>query len=362
MIRIAVYRPDGHSGPGRLGEAELDATVTGHAELACAEVTVRDERGGELLCGNDFVFDPAAGGGPLATARADRQARAFGLGNAAFWAQLLLRRAAHVLQRPLPRLSLRIGLHDSPSRRWGGGHYRLPGAASPAESSPLAAAGEVHLGGGQRYLPTTGRGAAYFHAPAHNTAIVLHEVGHHICRHTADFRVNRWRHADDQHNGKVALDEGTADFLAAFMLGTPDLYRWHRAHLPASDPRRRLLQRRWTMAYLRPGSGGLAHANGTIWASALWTAYLRVPSGDAERFLRMVLLGLAGLGARSARQPDERFRRTQFSELLRAVVAADCGLAPVVLAAMADHGIGLDASNVELRQRFRALRPAASGR
>ncbi len=352
-----VYRPDG-PGPGRLSEVRLDVGVTGPAEMSCAEVTVRDERGGDLLGGPDLVFDPAAGGGPLATAQAERQARAFGIGNAVYWAQQLLRRVNSALRHPLPPLLLRIGMHGTPSR-WGGGHYRLPGVASPAEPNQLSATGEVHLGGGRAYLPKAKDGGnAYFHAPAHNSAIVLHEVGHHICRHTADFRVNRRRPAGDQHNGKIALDEGTSDFLTAFMLGTPDIYRWQRGQLPPTDPRRRLLRAGATMAHLRPGSGGLAHSNGTIWASALWTAYQRVldSGADKDRFLRMVIRGMAGLGATEAPTADEQFRRTQFCELLAETVAVDPALAPTVLAAMAEHGIKPDTSNVELREQLRADR------
>ncbi|MCQ4040675.1 hypothetical protein ACFOSC_22215 [Streptantibioticus rubrisoli] len=351
-MRAAVYLPDGGIGPGRLAEVELAAEVAGPAELALPEVTVRDERGGELLHRPDLVYEPAAGGGPLAGVEAERQARAFGLANVAYHARRALRFAADLLGAPLPHLVVRVGAHSSASR-WGGGHYRLPGDTDPPEPYPVAETGEVHLGGGRAFVP--GTGTPYFHAPAHNAAIVYHEVGHHICRHTADFRANRLRPPDDQHSGKVALDEGTADFLTALLLGTPDIYGWHRRHIPQWDPRRRQLDARWTMAYLRPKSGGHAHANGTIWASALWTARGRVLAhgGDGERFDRMLMRALSGLGSCDGPVEREQDRRNRFGELLGELLAADAELAPVVRAAMADHGIHTEGSNAQLRARMR---------
>ncbi|MCQ4082345.1 hypothetical protein NGB36_17500 [Streptomyces sp. RB6PN25] len=362
MIRVAAYLPDGRPGPGRLAEVELEATVTGPAELTLPHLTVRDERGGDLLDPADtLVQPPAAGGGPLAGAQADGRARAFGITNAAYHARRALDFAARLLDRPLPHLLVRIGMHDAP-KRWGGGHYRLPGAAMPAEPYDVSPTGEVHLGGGRTFVHSPdGCDARYFHAPAHNASIVYHEVGHHICRHTADFRVNSSRPRGEQHNGKVALDEGTADFLAAVLLGTPDIYGWHRGHIPQWDPRRRRLDPRWTMAYLRPGNGGQAHANGTIWASALWSARERVlaEGGGPDDFGRMLLGGLSRLGACEGPVSEERDRRNRFSELLRELAAADPALAPAVLAAMADHGIFPEGRNAHLRERMRAGSNAA---
>jgi hypothetical protein len=373
MIRVAAYLPDGRTGPGRLAEVELEATVTGPAELALPQLTVRDERGGELLDPTGtLVYDPAAGGGPLAGATADRQARAFGITNTAYHAHRALHFATRLLGRPLPHLLVRIGVHNAP-KRWGGGHYRLPGAATPAEPYDVAPTGEVHLGGGRTFLhgpagaagggPPAEQGQAapdgvtrYFHVPAHNASIIYHEVGHHICRHTADFRVNRSRPPGEQHNGKVALDEGTADFLAAVLLDTPDIYGWHRGHIPQWDPRRRRLDPRWTMAYLRPGNGGQAHANGTIWASALWSARERVltEGSTPDEFARMLLNGLTGLGTGEGPVAEERDKRNRFSELLSELAAADSALAPTVLAAMADHGILPEGRNASLRERMQA--------
>jgi hypothetical protein len=363
MTRAAVYVPDGRPGPGRLSEVDLDVLGLGPAELVVPEVTVRDERGGELFDGAALVFDPAAGGGPLAGQGADRQARAFGVVNAAFHAQRALRYAADLLGHSLPRLLVRIGMHNEP-RRWGGGHYRLP---DPADDEPVRVHpdGEVHLGGGAAFVRY--RGGRYFHAPAHNAAIVYHEAGHHLARHTADFRLNRLRPPDNQISGKTGIDEGTADVIAAAMLARPDVYAWHRAHIPESDQRRRKLDRRWTMAVFRGGRDHDQHADGTVWASACWSARERVVAAGwpPTRFDAMLLRGLEQFdrdnrpGALSGNGTAERARadalrpRRHFSRLLAAMITADSQLAPLVLAAMAEHGIRTGASNAELREAAR---------
>jgi hypothetical protein len=340
-----VYLPDGRPGLGQLGEASLDVLDMGHSELVLPEATVRDERGGRLF-DDELVFGPAQGGGPLADLAGDRQARAFGVVNAAFHTQRALRFAAGLLGYPLPGLLVRIGTHDRP-HRWGGGHYRLP-ASSCAEVRP---AGEVHLGGGRKFLAAPG-GRPYFHAPAHNAAIVYHEVGHHICRHTADFRLNRLRPPQRQTNKKIALDEGTADLIAALLLGTPDIYGWHRRAIPESDLRRRKLDRRWTMAHFRRGGDRDPHAAGTVWASACWSARQAVVAAgaDAVRFDAMLLRGLERLGhdGSPARTVQARRDRRHFSRLLAAMAPVDPELAPVVLTAMAGHGIRMGASNAQL--------------
>ncbi|MBV9023819.1 MAG: hypothetical protein JO362_08485 [Streptomycetaceae bacterium] len=358
MMRIAAYLMEDHlhadrrTGPGRLAEVDLEATVTGPAELTLAGLTVRDGRGDDLFGSADaqaYVFDPASGGGPLAGPEAEHQARGFGVTNAAYHAARALSLAARLLDRPLPPLLIRIGPHSFPGRSWGGGHYRLPGAASPPEPDLLAPSGEIHLGTGRRFVEEHDpRRPRYFHAPTHNRAIIYHEVGHHICRHTADFRANRLSPPHDQHNGKVALDEGTADFLTAVLLGTPDIYGWHRGHIPPWDPRRRRLDVRWTTAYLRPGSGQ-AHANGTVWASALWTARERVREADGTGFTRSLCTAMSRLGSREGEVSEEQQRRSCFSQLLRELLAADPAIAPTVTAAMADHGILPYGLNSELR-------------
>ncbi|MCX4790806.1 hypothetical protein OG369_33010 [Streptomyces sp. NBC_01221] len=363
MIRVTAYLTDHHlgpgglAGPGRPTEVDLDATVTGPAELSLAGLTVRDERGGDLFRRpgeHGYLFDPAAGGGPLAGPEAQYQARGFGVTNTAYHAARVLDLAARLLDRPLPPLVIRIGPHSVPGRGWGGGHYRLPGEASPPEPEPPARSGEIHLGAGRRFTERPDPGCSrYFHAPAHNPAIIYHEVGHHICHHTADFRANRLRPPLDQHNGKVALDEGTADFLAAVLLGTPDIYGWHRGLIPPWDPRRRQLDARWTTACMCPGNGR-AHANGTVWASALWTAHERVRQAGGAGITRTLLTAMTRFGSHGADAAEEQQRRNRFSELLRELLAADPAIAPVVAGAMADHGILPYGRNWELRARMQA--------
>jgi hypothetical protein len=349
MTTALVYVTDGNLGPGRLTQADLDVVAAGPTELVLPEVTVRDERGGYLM-GDDLCFDPCYGGGPLCHEALDRQARAFGIVNAAYHAQRAMRLANTAMGVSLPSLLVRIGAHER--RRWGGGHYRLPNPASLEECGLVDRAGEVHLGGGASFVTWAGR--PYFHAPAHNAAIVYHEVGHHVCRHTADFRLNRLRDPQHQTNRKVALDEGTADYLTAALAGSPDIYGWHRQHIPESDQRRRRLDPQWTMMWFRGGRND-PHADGTVWASALWSARQAVACAAAgpRRMDVMLLQGLLRLGQDLPDRIDELHlrRRRYFSGLLEAIAASDPALGPVVLQAMARHGIEPGASNAVLRER-----------
>ncbi|MBO0875110.1 MAG: hypothetical protein J2P19_17145 [Pseudonocardia sp.] len=366
MINCSAYLPDDAGGPGRLAEVGLDVLDIRPAELVLPEATVRDERGGRLLT-DGLIVDPAGGGGPFAEAGLDHQARAFGLTNAAFHTQRALRYVTGLLGRPLPRLVVRIGMHERP-RRWGGGHYRLPARDyDPEETEPIAPTGEVHLGGGRGLLPTPGA-RPYFAAPAHNMAIVYHEVGHHVCRHTADFRLNRPRPPNRQTNKKIALDEGCCDLLAAILLGTHDIYRWHRAALPPWDRRRRALGRQWTMAHFRGGRSD-PHADGTVWASACWSARESVVAAgyDPARFDRMLWRGLelggAAVAAELGGEVDAQALRLRrhVARQLEAMLRVDPDLADPVLAAMAQHGIWPGASNAELREADRAGRRAVVG-
>ena len=355
MTVASVYLPDGRPGPGRLSEVDVEVLGVGPAELVLPEATIRDERGGPLFDGTRRVlaFEPASGGGPLAPVAVDLRARAFGVVNTAFHVQRALRFAAGLLGRPLPRLLVRIGMHDQP--RWGGGHYRLPRPGDEEEPAPVQTSGEVHLGGGRAFLTTPSR---YFHAPAHNNAIIYHEVGHHLCRHTADFRLNRLRNARGPAPTMVALDEGTADAVTAILLGTPDIYGWHRRHIPVSDQRRRMLDARWTMAHFRGGREADPHADGTVWASACWSARRRVAAAGADqaRFDALLLRGLDLAGQDDVVDPfaDALRRRRHFSRLLAAMTRVDPDLAPEVLGAMAEHGIHPGASNAELSESARA--------
>jgi hypothetical protein len=221
----------------------------------------------------------------------------------------------------------------------------------------------VHLGGGRAFITSPDR-RRYFHAPAHNAAIIYHEIGHHLCRHTADFRLNRLRPAQLQTNTKVALDEGTADVVTAILLRTADIYGWHRWDIPEWDQRRRKLDPRWTMAHFHGGRDEDPHADGTIWASACWSARRAVTAAGADpaRFDALLLRGLELTGDDEATPAEEALRRRRhFSRLLAAMTRADRELAPVVLTAMAAHGIRRGESNAELRQAARAGQDQAVG-
>jgi hypothetical protein len=354
MTGALVYVADGHPGLGRLARAELAVVAVGPADLVLADVTVSDARGGHLIDGgDDLCFSPAGGGGPLCDEPVDGQARAFGIVNVAYHAQRAMRFAADLLGRRLPHLRIRVGTHED--QRWGGGHYRLPSPATSTECGPVAPAGEVHLGRGASFVRW--QDALYFHAPAHHAAIIYHEVGHHICRHTADFRLNCLRDPQHQTSRKIALDEGTADYISAVLTGTADIYGWHRGHLPDWDRRRRRLDPQWTMKWFNGGDSD-PHADGTVWASALWSARQAVAATGADpgRMDEMVLRGMWRLGQqRPDRLAETHLRqRRHFSRLVDEIVATGPSLAPVVLAAMSEHGIEPGASNAELRDRSRA--------
>jgi hypothetical protein len=367
VVAAGVYLPDGRGGPGVYREVGLEVVAVRAAGLVLPEVSVIDERGGELFTDGSLVCDPAGGGGPLAGAAAQRSARAFGVVHTGFHVQRALRWWGRVLGRRLPPLVVRIGMHEQP-RRWGGGHYRLPGQGAQADPDALTPTGEIHLGGGAGFVaaPDTDRtihrgtgegGGRYFHAPSHNTAIIYHEVGHHVCRHTADFRLNQLRPPWGQTNKKTALDEGTADVLTAILLDTPDIYGWHRAQVPINEQRRRRLDPRWTMAHFHGGAGHDPHADGTVWASACWSARQRIiaTGTDPARFDTLLLRALDHTGTDTAAglTPDTLRQRRHFSRLLTAMTHTDPDLAPHIHTAMAHHGIHPGLSNHDLSQAAR---------
>lgn len=266
-----------------------------------------------------------------------------------------------LLGSPLPPLLVRVGDHAAHWPRWAGGHYRLPARRYRVPESVTAAAGEIHLGPGRKLRPAPdGR---LWDAGAHNPAIVAHEFGHHVIRHTADPRVNRRADPHDQDNRKTALDEGTADYLAAVLLGTPDIYAWHRPRAARGSPRRRDLDAERTMATFRGGRDADPHEDGSIWASALWAARVAVAerTGAPERFDTLVLDALCRIGASDPDLPTRETRRLRrhFGGALAALLAADgargAGVGHLVERAFAARGIRAGARNAELRARAGAL-------
>jgi hypothetical protein len=358
-VHALAWSGGGDSPPGRLSEVTLEVERVEPAALVCPLVTVRCEHEGALLDGDDLRFDPRDGGGPAATTEHRRDALAFGVVNTAYHAQRALEWLAGVLGRRLPHLLVRIGLHAAQRPGWGGGHYRLPAAeysALPEEEPPLPT-GEIHLGGGGRLVPL--RGKRYLHSASHDPAIVLHEIGHHLTRHTADFRVNRRRPPHAQANLKTPLDEGTSDYVAAILLDTADIYGWHRASVPPESPRRRCLAAPWTMAQFVGGHLSDPHTDGTIWSAALWAARTELGrSGvDGARFDGVVVRALDRVGRTAEDLPVERARqlRRRFALALEAILEEDAvdggALAGVIEPVFASRGIEVGFGNDELRDR-----------
>jgi hypothetical protein len=231
----------------------------------------------------------------------------------------------------------------------------------------VAPTGEIHFGPGGRFVAYGARPS--FHAPAHTAAISYHELGHHLCRHTADFRLNRRHPPRAQSNRKVPLDEGTSDYLAAVLLGTPDIFGWHRAGYPRTSQQRRCLDGPWTMssfwgqgfAHTPWGGGADPHIDGTVWSAALWATRMALVAHGVpgELFDRLVMQALVRLGPVERNMPRlEALRnRGRFSRFLQALVDADqaCGMGcgALILRTMAQRGIELGYSNEELRDRAR---------
>jgi hypothetical protein len=373
-VPAAAYSPDGSPGPGKLTEVEFEVAEICDSALGMPGIVVVDVRGGAGLDrrDGDLRFDPAGGGGPLASPGGRRDSRAFGVVNVAYHLRCGLDYLASLIGRPLPPLIAKIGAHVDQRAGWGGGHYRLPAVmySSLPEATPPAVTGEIHLGAGGTFAEADGR--RYFAAPAHVAAIVIHELGHHLTRHTADFRLNERRASLAQANHKTPLDEGTADYLAAVLTGTPDIYGWRRGGMPRTAPARRRLDGPWTMAAFRGGHNCDPHLDGTVWAAALWSAReaMCASGRTAAEFDRLVVEGLMRIGAADPAMPAEaaRRRRRSFGSALAAILEADAArggqFGDVIAAAFADRGIETGLSNADLRDRCRGLlrlAPAGQG-
>jgi hypothetical protein len=293
-----------------------------------------------------FRFKPR-NGGPLPWENEEAEGREndrlleaarFGEVNAYFHADRALAYANGLLAElgagPLPVLRIVVGAHfgsrlpgygaddgdlrDGSYRPFSGGHYRRPstvfedhGFAHDARS--VHRHGEVHLGPGRAYIldgggrPILVDGQPYASNPSHNPGIVIHEAAHHIISHTADFRANAARLPDAASNRKIHMDEGTADYWAATLLGTPDIYQWHRAsEAVEAATNRDLSGPRTTADFIQ---GGNPHLNGNIWASALWDLRVALGLPRATDLLVMKMLLLAGGVGPSNPTQDEEIRR-----------------------------------------------------
>ena len=323
-------------------------------------VAIGDARADE---NGDFLFHPRRGGARIdkLTLRSEKyrqryvEASRFGEVNTYFH---LDRIAAHVdaLLRelgapPLPRVVAVVNAHHAATKRadgtrdgmlradrwvpFQGGHYRLPARRyGVAEYDPISPEGEIHLGPGWKLLEhgalVEAAGTRYRHIASHNAGTLYHEYGHHIARHTADFRANALRPPRRQSNRKTDLDEGFSDYWAATMLATPHIWAWHRRH-DSRELHGRSLVAPVTMVDYDGCEEADAHANGTILAGALWDLRERMeadPGLGTRACDRLVLLALLLLGSevgpeRPPRVKTVRGARAGFATALDALLRAE---------------------------------------
>ena len=366
MILVArVWSGRGHPPPGRLEEVGLAIERLEGRALVLPGLTVSYAGEEELFERGDLRFDHRRGGGPTAIPEHRRDALAFGVVNTAYHLGHAVERVTALLGRPLPPLIARVGAHATRNPGWGGGHYRLPAEAYSTlpEDEPPAVTGEIHLGIGGRLVPLDGM--AYLHTASHDPAIVYHEFGHHVTNHTADLRCNRRRAPDAQTNRKIPIDEGTCDYIAAILMGTPDIYGWHRADVPSYSARRRRLDAPRTMAHFVGGHRSDPHADGAIWSAALWAARCELERRgvDPGRFDAVVLRSLDRIGRGEPDLPLElahRHRR-RFAAVLEAILAEDHAgggdLGNTVEMVFAARGIEAGTANNIARRRLRGYLP-----
>jgi len=216
-----------------------------------------------------------------------------------------------------------------------GGHYRLPSRRfEMPEFSSIAQDGEIHLGPGWQLLEhgalVDTAGGRYRANASHNAGIIYHEYSHHITRHTADFRANGLQPGNQQNNRKTAMDEGTCDYWAAAMLGTPHIWILHRRHDNREIHARSLTSPK-SMAEYNNASRADVHSNGTIWGAALWDLRTRLsamdPCGAGQADL-LVLKALLLLGNVFPRWQETTVRnvraaRKSFQVGLTALLLAD---------------------------------------
>lgn len=336
---------------------------------------------------DDFLFEPGRGGG-----RIDKvvlaepafrwryvQAARFGEVNTYFHVDRIAAYVDGLLQQldaaSLPRVTAVVTAHPAatewegrrdgvrrPSGRWfpfQGGHYRLPSRRyTVAEHEPLSPDGEIHLGPGWMLLEhgalVEAVGGRYRANASHNAGIIYHEYGHHIARHTADLTANAQRRPTRQRNRKSALEEGTCDYWVATLQDTPHIWAWHRRHDDLL-PHRRCLVTSKTMRDQDSRPGADPHANGTIWAAALWDVRTRLGAGEGARVTDLLLLqALLLLGrlrhlSRDSVPADRQSLESTFAAGLCALLHADEVLNggrhhPVVQNAFAARGIRPDSA------------------
>lgn len=291
---------------GRINEP--DSAASGFLSVAIG--------GAKPDASGNYVYQPATGGGrlnkqgpPKPLDRAQYiEASHFGEVNTYYHITRIAERVDTLLARlgekPLPKVRALVNAHsvatqpsnwrdavpDREGVKWvpvRGGHYRLPTRRNADLGGRRDAyrSGEIHLGPGlwltrEGWLARIAR-SAYSTNASHNAGLIYRQYGHHIARHTADFRANALRPPHRQSNVKTMTDSAVSDYWAATMLGTPHIMCWHRRHDVQSIHRRSLVAQ-VTMTDFDSASDAKPHRNGTILAAALWDLReLLKPQGDS---------------------------------------------------------------------------------
>ena len=274
----------------------------------------------------DFLFEPGRGGGRIDKVRLAEPdfrwryilASRFGEVNTYFHVDRIAAYVHDLLAElgsaPLPRVTAVVTAHHAATEEDGirdgvrgrnhwlpfqGGHYRLPSRQyEMPEHNPISPDGEIHLGPGWQLLEhgalVEAAGGRYRANASHNAGIIYHEYGHHITRHTADFRANNLCPSDQQNNRKTAMDEGTCDYWAATMLGTPHIWILHRRH-DHHEVHVRSLTSGKSMEDYDTGPRADVHANGTIWGAALWHLRTQMSATEPDGIRKTDLLVLKAL-------------------------------------------------------------------
>jgi Fungalysin metallopeptidase (M36) len=338
----------------------------------------------------NFLFEPGRGGGRIDKVRCAEpdfrwryiQASRFGEVNTYFHVDRIATYIQDLLDDlgsvPLPRVTAVVTAHHAATEQEGirdgvrgrnhwlpfqGGHYRLPSRryAMP-EHNPISPAGEIHLGPGWRLLEhgalVEAAGGRYRANASHNAGIIYHEYGHHITRHTADFRANNLRASDQQNNRKTAMDEGTCDYWAATMLGTPHIWALHRRH-DDHEVHVRSLTSGKTMEDYDTGPRADVHANGTIWGAALWDLRTRMSATKPNGVRKTDTLVLKALLLMGKVAP--RWQETSVTSVRLARKSFDVGLASLLFA---DEQLNQGQNQNTILEIFRrrGIKPAPSFR
>jgi hypothetical protein len=309
----------------------------------------------------DFLFEPGRGGGRIDKVRLAEpdfrwryiQASRFGEVNTYFHVDRIATYVHDLLgelgSAPLPRVTAVVTAHHAATEHdrirdglrrginwlpFQGGHYRLPSRRyEMPEHNPISITGEIHLGPGRELLEhgalVAAAGGRYRANASHNAGIIYHEYGHHITRHTADFRANNLSPWDRQNNRKTAMDEGTCDYWAATMLDTPHIWILHRRHDDHEVHVRSLTSRKTIDDYDTEPLADV-HTNGTIWAATLWDLRTHLAATQPDGIRKTDLLVLKALVLMGKLTP--RWQETSVTSVRLARKNFDVGLTSLLLA------------------------------